>query len=102
MAEYNLVLDFSTHIDGGMLDHVYLLNNLSQDFDVKTLKKCVNISDHDVVKIRLLPKETDSDIEEDRNLFIGFDEIDSDDDEEDYNSAEEEEFDLDFFKNLIK
>ena len=64
MTEYQLVLDFPTHIDGGMLDHIYVLNKLARDFDVKTLRKCVNMSDHDAIKIKLLPRETDSDIDE--------------------------------------
>ena len=62
MREYKLVLDFPTHIDGGMLDHVYVLNYLTRDFHVKVLRKCVNMSDHDAVKVVLLLRETDNDV----------------------------------------
>ena len=63
LCEYELCLAFPTHIDGGMLDHVYISKHLANNFAVKTMKKFVNMSDHDAVKIKLIPKETESDTE---------------------------------------
>jgi len=63
MRDYELVLDFPTHIDGGMLDHMYVRNYLAKDFHIKTLRKCVNMSDHDAIKIVFLPREMDSDVD---------------------------------------
>jgi len=36
MTDYKLVLNFPTHIDSGMLDHIYILNDLAKDR--KTIK----------------------------------------------------------------
>ena len=65
LFNYELMLDFPTHIDGGMLDHVYVSKNVMESFDAKILKKCINMSDHDAIKIELVPKENDSDYEAD-------------------------------------
>ena len=61
MNGYEMVVDFPTHIDGGLLDHIYLHTELLEQFDVQVLRKMVNFSDHDAVKVKLTAKETDND-----------------------------------------
>lgn len=54
--DYHLQLDFPTHLDGGMLDHLYV-NNVLARFSLKTMRKCQHISDHDTIKTKLMVKE---------------------------------------------
>ena len=52
MNGYTEIVDHPTHIDGGNLDHVYVRNTLKDKFSIKSVLKCINFSDHDVVKIK--------------------------------------------------
>ena len=61
MSEYQLFVNYPTHIDGALLDHVYVSKDILKHFDIITLRRCVNISDHDALKIKLLLKEMDDD-----------------------------------------
>ena len=56
MESYELVIDFPTHIDSGLLDHFWVRKDLIDSFDLKIHRKCVNISDHDAVKISITLK----------------------------------------------
>ena len=53
LSNYTMVVSEPTHIDGSLLDHVYVRNGLIRDFDVASLVKCVFFSDHDAVKIKI-------------------------------------------------
>ena len=53
MSNYKLMVDFSTHLDGKMLDHIYVHKDLLDIFRFRTIRKCVNISDHDAIKINI-------------------------------------------------
>lgn len=63
MCDFQLIVDSATHIDGGLLDHVYVHKNLTRSLHVQTLQKCVNISDHNAIKIKLSLKEADKEID---------------------------------------
>ena len=55
----NLVFGFKqivhkpTHIDGGLIDHIYVRKSLLDIFDIDFIKYSLNFSDHDALKIRL-------------------------------------------------
>ena len=57
LQHYELLVDFPTHIDGGMLDQVWIRKDLMNTFEMRFLRKCLNISDHDAVKISLTLKQ---------------------------------------------
>ena len=54
LSDYKQMVDFPTHLDGAMLDHIYVRKDLLHLFEFKTIRKCVNISDHDAVKINIM------------------------------------------------
>jgi len=56
IPDYQLVVNFPTHIDGGLLDHIYVHQGLLSKFHWETIGRCTNVSDHDVVKLRLTYK----------------------------------------------
>ena len=60
MHGYRQIINEPTHIDGGLLDHVYIKENMFHLFDIEKIKICVNISDHDVVKINVEMKNADN------------------------------------------
>ena len=47
-----MVVNEPTHIDGALLDHVYVKKELVNSFKITTLVKNVYFSDHDVVKFK--------------------------------------------------
>ena len=53
LSDYKLILDFPTHLDGAMLDHVYVHKDLFDSFRFKVIRKCINISDHDGLKVNI-------------------------------------------------
>ena len=57
LIDYQLQIDFPTHLDGAMLDHIYVHKDLLTDFNVETIRKCVNISDHDGIKMKLTKRQ---------------------------------------------
>uniref|UniRef100_A0A7M5V1Y9 Uncharacterized protein n=1 Tax=Clytia hemisphaerica TaxID=252671 RepID=A0A7M5V1Y9_9CNID len=56
LSNYTLMTRFPTHVDGKMLDHVWVQKELSIHYDIQVIRKCVNLSDHDAVKISLSKK----------------------------------------------
>ena len=61
---YRQIIDESTHIDGGLLDHVFTKENMFHLFDVSKIKICVNISDHDALKIKINLKNVENEMTE--------------------------------------
>ena len=53
LSNYKSMLEFPTHIDGAMLDHVYVHKDLLDSFRFKVIRKCINISDHDGLKVNI-------------------------------------------------
>ena len=50
LHDYQLQLDFQTHLDAGILGHLCLHNDVVGRFSLKRIQKCVKISDHDETK----------------------------------------------------
>lgn len=57
LKDFNQVIEFPTHADGGLIDHVYVKKSLLQEFSFDILKVCLSISDHDSLKIGLKVQE---------------------------------------------
>ena len=57
MAEFHEIVQSPTHINGGLLDHVYVRKTIFDSYEISCVKHCVNFSDHDAVKIKLSSKE---------------------------------------------
>ena len=53
-----LVVTGPTHLNGGLLDHVYLLKSFPR-MNVNSFVKNVYFSDHDAVKLKILAKGND-------------------------------------------
>ena len=54
LSDYHMVVYDPTHIDGSLLDHVYVKRDWAEQFnEIATLIKCIFFSDHDVVKIKI-------------------------------------------------
>jgi len=49
-----LVVDFPTHVDGGLLDHIYVRTSLYDQYSFTCFKYCTNLSDHDVLKVEVV------------------------------------------------
>ena len=56
LSDYRLLSRFPTHIDGKMLDHIWTHKDLTNQCEMQVIRKCVNLSDHDAVKICLTIK----------------------------------------------
>ena len=56
LSNYNMIISEPTHVDGSLLDHIYVSKELQHDFDVRSFVKCVFFSDHDTVKIKITKK----------------------------------------------
>ena len=54
LSDYQLMVNFPTHLDGSMLDHIYVHKDLMDHYEFKTIRKCINISDHDAIKINIM------------------------------------------------
>ena len=57
LSDYKMLTDFPTHLDGSMLDHIYVHKDLLDSFKFRTIRKCVNISDHDSIKLNITMRE---------------------------------------------
>uniref|UniRef100_A0A7M5V643 Uncharacterized protein n=1 Tax=Clytia hemisphaerica TaxID=252671 RepID=A0A7M5V643_9CNID len=53
LQDYDLVPNFPTHIDGKMLDQIWTHKELVHEYGIEVIRKCVNLSDHDGVKLSL-------------------------------------------------
>ena len=53
LQNFVLVTNFPTHIDGNMLDQIWVHKEIMTIHKVHVLRKCVNLSDHDAVKISI-------------------------------------------------
>jgi len=56
LTDYTQIVTEPTHISGSLIDHVYVHENLSNNFDVQIVVKNVYFSDHDAIKLCLIPK----------------------------------------------
>ena len=56
LSDYTMVVSEATHVDGSLLDHVYIKTNLLSTYRAQSLVKCVLFSDHDVVKVKMFKK----------------------------------------------
>ena len=52
-AEFTQIVDHPTHIDGGLIDHIYIKKTFLEIFSVEFIKICVTVSDHDALKVRV-------------------------------------------------
>ena len=57
-SNYRLMVKEPTHLDGGLLDHVYLLKSFSR-MNVNSFVKNIYFSDHDAVKLLILAEGND-------------------------------------------
>jgi len=53
IPDHQLVVHFPTQMDGGLLDHIYVHQDLINLFHCKTIGRSVNVSDHDILKVKL-------------------------------------------------
>ena len=53
LSDFTMIVTEATHIDGALLDHVYVRKQLLATVNVVPLVKHVFYSDHDIVKIKL-------------------------------------------------
>ena len=56
LSDYAMIVTTPTHIDGSLLDHIYVKNQVLADFNVRSMVKNIFFSDHDVVKIKIAKK----------------------------------------------
>ena len=56
LSNFKLIVEFSTHLSGSLLDHVYVSNNYLQEIEVKVMIKNVYFSDHDAVNFSISKK----------------------------------------------
>ena len=50
---FKQIVDKPTHIDGGLIDHIYIRECFLDIFEIDLIKCSLNFSDHDALKIRL-------------------------------------------------
>ena len=60
LENYKLLVSEPTHMDGGLLDHVYIAKSFSTDKVSVTVIKNVYFSDHDTVKLQIKCKMLDN------------------------------------------
>ena len=58
---YRQIVNEPTHVDGGLLDHVYIKENMFHLFSIEKIKICVSISDHDAIKVKINVKNSEND-----------------------------------------
>ena len=56
LSDYVMVVTEPTHIDGSLLDHIYLKKGWFHEYDVLSLVKSIFFTDHDIVKIKITPQ----------------------------------------------
>ena len=54
LSDFKQIVKEPTHIAGGLLDHVYIKNQLLETFQVQTQLRYINYTDHDAVVIHLV------------------------------------------------
>ena len=56
LLDFTILVDKSTHIDGGLIDHVYIRSSLHESFqfEINGAKYCTNLSDHDIIKLEIV------------------------------------------------
>ena len=52
-SNYNLKVSEPTHLDGALLDHVYIKKSFENDKHVTSIVNNVYFSDHDAVKVQI-------------------------------------------------
>ena len=57
LSDFEMIVNTPTHIDGSLLDHIYLKKQLVSDFDFSSTVKSIFFSDHDVVKVKITKKQ---------------------------------------------
>ena len=60
LENYKLLVSEPTHINGGVLDHVYIAWSFSTDKVSTTMIKNVHFSDHDAAKLQIKCKMLDN------------------------------------------
>ena len=60
LENYKLLVSEPTHMDGGLLDHVYIARSFSTNKLLATVIKNVYFSDHDAVKLQIKCKRLDN------------------------------------------
>ena len=53
LSDFEQIVEGPTHVDGGLIDHVYIRKSLLEKFSAEIMNVCVNLSDHDAVKVKL-------------------------------------------------
>ena len=56
LQDFHQIVEGPTHVDGGLIDHVYIRNFLLKDFSTESMRVFINLSDHDAVTMRLTTK----------------------------------------------
>ena len=64
MSGLGQIIGQPTHIDGGLLDDVYIEENMFHLFNIYKIKICMSISDHDALKINILLKSVENELTE--------------------------------------
>ena len=59
LSTYRMIVSKPTHIDGSLLDHMYIKKELLSYCHVASAVKCIFFSDHDIVKIKIKLKYLD-------------------------------------------
>ena len=51
--DFKQIIEKPTHINGGLIDHIYVRKSLFDVFEIDFIKYSLSFSDHDALKIRL-------------------------------------------------
>ena len=69
LSDYNILVFEPTHLDGGLLDHVYVSNSFCVNIATTVVIKNIYFSDHDAVKLQITLR-SNNDIEESINFSM--------------------------------
>lgn len=53
LRDFQQIVEGPTHVDGGLIDHVYIRKSLLEKFSAECITVCLNLSDHDAVTMRV-------------------------------------------------
>ena len=53
LHDFEQIVEGPTHVDSGLIDHVYVRKSLLEKFRAESIRVCLNLSDHDAVTIRV-------------------------------------------------
>ena len=56
LVDYNLMVSGATHLDGALLDHIYVLKSFCRKKIVDSIIRNIYFTDHDAVKLRIRSK----------------------------------------------